>query len=630
MTDSSEDEKPIKKAKKAGGKAGAKKVGKVAAIVESDDDDEATVLPSNTATLKSATIAGKAYSTVKERIQHIGFNQELHDKLVDFVCSDEYYERRSRYGQDDEQGDDDNAIDGMDDEGEEDAAPKKKPTAGQTTLTGAKKVGKAGTTYTPLEKQYLDIKAKYPDTILFVESGYKYCFFGKDAEVASKVLSIMAGMGKHFIQTSIPVHRLHVHARRLVQAGYKVGVVTQTETAALKKASTNKSGPFARALTSMYTKSTLVGGDMDPLSSNDAGVGVYLMGITESPVPSAAGSSDPSRVAISIVAVKTSTGDIIYDHFEDNFMRNELDSRLRHIQPVELLLPDSLAGPTRKLVELYKQQTASSITGKDNEARLEYAPATRFDADRAREQISATMKLTASMTATSTPIVVEAGDTPSAEEEMSSLLDQLPDQVVGLVGALMIYLKDFGLSGLFCLSMNYRSFTKAGHMRLDGSALANLELIRNQTDNSFRGSLLWVIDHTRTIFGRRMLMQWVQQPLVDVARITERLDAVAELALGGDIPIPLLNLYEKLANLPDLERGLCKVYYNKCGFDEFRTLLRAFKTCANKALLLSNPCPPAHDTKTYYSSQNLRGCSSDRHSRQDCEVDDSPQHSGFR
>ena len=72
--------------------------------------------------------------------------------------------------------------------------------------------------YTPLEQQFLAIKAKYPDTLLFVECGYKYRFFGEDAEIASKVLHIGCFPDHNFKTGSIPVHRLNVHIRRYVLA----------------------------------------------------------------------------------------------------------------------------------------------------------------------------------------------------------------------------------------------------------------------------------------------------------------------------------------------------------------------------------------------------------------------------
>jgi len=68
--------------------------------------------------------------------------------------------------------------------------------------------------YTPLEQQFIAIKVQYPDALLFVECGYKYRFFGEDAEIASKVLNIGCFPDHNFVVASIPVHRLNVHLRR--------------------------------------------------------------------------------------------------------------------------------------------------------------------------------------------------------------------------------------------------------------------------------------------------------------------------------------------------------------------------------------------------------------------------------
>ncbi|RXM95628.1 DNA mismatch repair protein Msh3 [Acipenser ruthenus] len=121
--------------------------------------------------------------------------------------------------------------------------------------------------YTPLELQFLEIKEKHKDVLLCVECGYKYRFFGEDAEIASRELNIYCHLDHNFMTASIPTHRLFVHVRRLVSKGHKVGVVKQTETTALKAVGGNKSSLFTRELTALYTKSTLVGEGCFPLIS---------------------------------------------------------------------------------------------------------------------------------------------------------------------------------------------------------------------------------------------------------------------------------------------------------------------------------------------------------------------------
>jgi len=207
---------------------------------------------------------------------------------------------------------------------------------------------KPATKLTPLEKQVVDIKRRYMDTVLIVEVGYKFRFFGEDARIASQNLSIMCIPGKmrfdehpseahmdKFASASIPVHRLHVHVKRLVENGYKVGVVRQLETAALKAAGDNKAGPFERKLTNLYTKGTYVD-DIDGLEGDDLSSGAgsggasntgFLLCITEK---LGGGSGTDEKVHVGLVAVQPSTGEVIYDEFDDGFMRSEIETRLLH------------------------------------------------------------------------------------------------------------------------------------------------------------------------------------------------------------------------------------------------------------------------------------------------------------
>lgn len=98
--------------------------------------------------------------------------------------------------------------------------------------------------YTPLELQFLEVKRQHQDAVLCVECGYKYRFFGEDAEIAARELNIYCHLDHNFLTASIPTHRLFVHVRRLVAKGYKVGVVKQTETAALRPLGTTKAHCF--------------------------------------------------------------------------------------------------------------------------------------------------------------------------------------------------------------------------------------------------------------------------------------------------------------------------------------------------------------------------------------------------
>lgn len=225
---------------------------------------------------------------------------------------------------------------------DEEPAPKKPAPKGKKGAAASKKPK-----LTPLEKQVVDIKHAHPDTVLVVEVGYKFRFFGEDARIASQTLSIMCIPGKmrfdnhpseahydKFASASIPVPRLHVHVKRLVEAGYKVGVVRQLETAALKAAGDNRNAPFERKLTDLYTKGTYIddiegiGGDISAgAGSGGASNTGFLLCITEKP---GGGSGTDEKCHVGIVAVQPSTGEVLYDEFDDGFMRSEIETRLLH------------------------------------------------------------------------------------------------------------------------------------------------------------------------------------------------------------------------------------------------------------------------------------------------------------
>lgn len=202
--------------------------------------------------------------------------------------------------------------------------------------------------YTPLEQQVVELKRKYPDVLLMIEVGYKFRFFGQDAENAARVLGIYAHMDHNFLTASVPTFRLNVYVRRLVGAGYKVGVVKQTETAAIKAHGSNRLGPFCRGLSALYTKATLeaaedVGGGEEGFGSCSN----YLVCVVENVDIGGIESGCDSKIGI--IAVEISTGDVIYGEFDDNFMRSALEALLLRLSPAELLLAEPLSKQTEKV-----------------------------------------------------------------------------------------------------------------------------------------------------------------------------------------------------------------------------------------------------------------------------------------
>lgn len=199
----------------------------------------------------------------------------------------------------------------------------------------------------------VELKGKYPDVLLMIEVGYKYRFFGQDAENAARVLGIYAHMDHNFLTASIPTFRLNVHVRRLVSAGYKVGVVRQTETAAIKAHGSNRLGPFCRGLSALYTKATLEAAP--DLGGGEEGCGAesnYLMCVAEKSILGEKSNCGGFDVRIGFVGVEISTGDVVYGEFNDNFLRSALEAVILSLSPAELLLGDPLSKQTEKVVSM--------------------------------------------------------------------------------------------------------------------------------------------------------------------------------------------------------------------------------------------------------------------------------------
>ncbi|XP_030647649.1 DNA mismatch repair protein Msh3 [Chanos chanos] len=404
--------------------------------------------------------------------------------------------------------------------------------------------------YTPLEQQYMEIKEKHKDTLLCVECGYKYRFFGEDAEIAAKELKIFCHMDHNFMTASIPTHRLFVHVRRLVSQGYKVGVVKQTETTALKASSANKSSLFTRELSALYTKSTLVGEDVNPLLKLDDleqaedvvqdTPNNYLMCVSES------FDKQTKELTLGIVVVQPSTGDVMVDCFKDGQSRSELEARVLRIQPVEILVPSDLSETSDRLL----RSIALSSVQADDRIRIEQRESAQFEFPTA-------MKTVKDFYSNSPHHMSEGIDKGSQYFYMS-----LESTVICSLGPVIEYLTEFKLERvLLCASSFKRLSSDMDFMALSATTMKNLEILSNQTTGAVKGSLLWVLDHTLTPFGKRLLKKWVTQPLKSTPEIRSRQEAVAEILSSESNILPCVR--DLLVRLPDLERGLCSIYHKK-------------------------------------------------------------------
>ncbi|XP_030179663.1 DNA mismatch repair protein Msh3 isoform X1 [Lynx canadensis] len=415
--------------------------------------------------------------------------------------------------------------------------------------------------YTPLELQYIELKQQQKDAILCVECGYKYRFFGEDAEVAARELNIYCHLDHNFMTASIPTHRLFVHVRRLVAKGYKVGVVKQTETAALKAIGDNKSSLFSRKLTALYTKSTLIGEDVNPLVKLDDAINVdeivtdnstnFLLCICED--QENVKDKKKGNIFIGMVGVQPATGEVVFDSFQDSASRLELETRILCLQPVELLLPSHLSEQTEMLIH---RATAARV--RDDRIRVERMDNVYFEYSHAFQAV----------TEFYAKDVVDI----QGSQSFSGIIN-LEKTVICSLAAIIRYLKEFNLEKVLSKPKNFKQLSgEMEFMTINGTTLRNLEILQNQTDMKTKGSLLWVLDHTKTSFGKRKLKKWVTQPLLKLREINARLDAVSEV-LHSESSV-FGQIENHLRKLPDIERGLCSIYHKKCSTQEFFLIVK--------------------------------------------------------
>ena len=340
----------------------------------------------------------------------------------------------------------------------------------------------------------------------------------------------------------------------------------------MKKAGDNRNTPFIRKLTNVYTKGTYID-DIDGLDqptdapSGGAPATGYLLCMTET---KAQGWGTDEKVEVGILAVQPATGDIIYDTFEDGFMRGEIETRLLHIAPCEFLVVGELTKATEKLVQHLSGSTTNVFGDRIRVERVEksktmaaeaYSNVAQFYADKLKTD--------------------ENGN----NERQHNLLDKvlkLDEPVTICLSAMITHMTEYGLEHVFDLTKYFKSFSAKSHMILNGNTLMSLEIYQNQTDHTEKGSLFWTLDKTHTRFGQRLLRKWVGRPLLNKERLEERVAAVSELHDNNQTP-KVDKLHALLRNIKsDLERSLIRIYYGKCTRPELLTVLQTMQRISNE------------------------------------------------
>ncbi|MFW6196688.1 MAG: DNA mismatch repair protein MutS, partial [Thermoplasmatota archaeon] len=354
---------------------------------------------------------------------------------------------------------------------------------------------------TPMMQQYYELKNEYPDSILFFRMGDFYEMFDEDAKKASKELDITLttrdkGQDNPTPMAGVPYHSVDSYLQRLIKKGYTVAIAEQTQDP------DEATGIVDREVIRVVTPGTLIDEGLIEGSGNN-----FLMCIYH-------------KENYGIASVDISTGDFFVTEIEDE---NDLLAEVIRYEPEECILPQSNYEDD-EFVNKLKQENEMMIHTHRDDAFF-----------------TAESKLLEHFgTKTLEPFDLE--DKGNAVKAAGAALDYLEDtqkRTLDYIQRIQVYSPD-------------------QYMTLDATTLKNLEIFRSLRDDSKKGTLLNVLDDTITAMGSRKLRNWLQQPLLDIDRIRERLNAVEELV---DEIFLKDDLREQMDGIYDLERLISRVVY---------------------------------------------------------------------
>ncbi len=357
---------------------------------------------------------------------------------------------------------------------------------------------------TPMMQQYVALKEEYADSILMFRLGDFYEMFFEDAKTASRELELVltgrnCGMEERAPMCGIPHHAVDGYIARLIEKGYKVAICDQLEDPAAAN------GIVKRGVTRVVTPGTVVENSMLSETENS-----YILSLCM------------QEGGAGLCYCDVSTGEFCVLECAD---AQQLLNELIRINPKEIIAPDS------SIKEVLKLQKSHQLRQAFVNPYFDWA----YEEGGAREALTSHFKV----------------------KNLSAYGCGELDLAICAAGGLIQYLRDTQKNSLLHIS-RIVTVQDSEYMALDTTTIRNLELTQTIMTAKKRGSLLWLLDRTRTAPGARLLKKFVLQPLKTVDEINARLDAVAEIV--DDIYLKNA-LSEHLRGIYDLERIMAKISY---------------------------------------------------------------------
>ena len=414
----------------------------------------------------------------------------------------------------------------------------------------------------PMMKQYFEIKEKNKDCILFYRLGDFYEMFYDDAILASRELELTltgrdCGQEERAPMCGVPFHSCEGYIAKLVSKGYKVAICEQTEDPKAAK------GLVKRDIIRVITPGTVMEQSMLDESRNNYICSMY--------------SSDKK---IGICFCDISTGELYATDISGRDYYRILTNQLASYSPREILFGGDIIN-LKQLPEFIKSKLSAGVEMLDDD---------KFELSLCRETV---------------------------EQQFPGEMHLISDKpvVISSVGALINYLRETQMSGLERIN-HLEIYNEAQYMRLDYNTQRNLELTQTMLSKTKRGSLLWVIDKTKTAMGKRLIRSWLDHPLMNISKINNRQSAVEELV---NDTVLRLELTATLSGIYDIERIMTKIVYGSANARDLRSLCSAITDLPQISDLISG-CQSSYMRMIYKDLDLLE----DIHSLIDSAIVDDP------
>lgn len=393
-------------------------------------------------------------------------------------------------------------------------------------------------TLSPMMQQYFDVKDRYPGHIVFFRLGDFYEMFFDDAVVVSKALELTltgrdCGQEERAPMCGIPYHSAEIYIKKLIDLGYRVAICEQMEDPKLVK------GLVKRDVIRIVTPGTLTESNLLDDSKNNFIASLYV-----------------HEGAASLCFADISTGTAELFTHKDKSPAELCESVINEISrfsPAELLVNPEAKGLSQVMDFIRtRMELCETVLEED-----------KFD----RELHLGTLLAQFSV------------------ESLSDMnLDEGDKCSVAALCGLFYYISDTQRAavGRFTELVTY---SDKRFMEIDLTARRNLELTETLRNKEKRGSLIWVLDRTRTSMGKRLLKSYIEQPLLKPAAIIDRLDAVEELYSD---PVLQGELGDALEGVYDLERLMTRVVYKTANPRDIKALAHTAEQMPRIKALLGN------------------------------------------